>query len=411
MYAMVCRTVLVAVLTLAGVGFGATSNAQTRDSAGVRIVENAGPKWTDRDRLQLAATPRVVFGNTTDSVYRFSRIRGVFVLADGRLVVADGGSMQLRFFSAKGEFLSATGGKGTAPGQLREMGYVRLLVGDTIAITSSFSTLTYVTSAGQFVGTSSLPAPDPNSPIGREMMIAVLGNGTRAASPFPSPTKHALGAEWADSISVRLYDERTRLIRDLGPQPYVEFVQLASGPDQPWLSSIGVYAGGDQRLYAGFGDRYAIQVYGADGALQSSIRRAWKPVPVTPADWETWVIEWSNLWVKETGAEREKAIQKVRESPYAETLPAFSQFLVDRTGRLWVREAHWQDAIGAGSLSDPPAVPSVWSVFDTGGRWLGDVTMPTGFQPYDIGADYVAGKARTNDVSQVVIYGLFVRGR
>ena len=177
------------------------------------------------------------------------------------------------------------------------------------------------------------------------------------------------------------------------------------------MSPIAVFTGSADRFFAGFGDRYAIRVYSATGTLQSIIRRAWTPTPVTAAEWERWVVEWSKLWVEETGAEREKAIQKVRASPYAETLPAFSQLLVDRTGKLWVREAHWQDAIAAGSLTDPPAVESVWSVFDAGGVWLGDVKMPAGFQPYDIGADYVAGKARLNDVNQVVIYSLGVRGR
>ncbi len=332
-------------------------------------------------------------------------------MADGRIAVADGGSLQLRFYDAKGQFLSASGGKGTAPGQLREMNSAWLLRGDTIAIPASFSTLTRFTSRGQFVRTTEMPAPDPTSPRGRKFLIAVLGNGTRVATRPSSPTPRTQGAQWADSTTVQLYDERNAIIRDLGPLPYIELTQVGEQPTPPWLSSVGVFAGGDQRFYAGFGDRYAIEVFGANGALQSIIRRAWTPVPITSADWETWVVEWSKLWVDEKGAERAKAIQKVREEPYAETLPAFSQFLVDRTGRLWVREAHWQDAIAAGSLSDPPAVPSSWSVFDDNGRWLGDVSMPTGFQPYDIGADYVAGKLRANDVNQVVIFALSARGR
>ncbi len=134
-------------------------------------------------------------------------------------------------------------------------------------------------------------------------------------------------------------------------------------------------------------------------------------MPITPDEWEQWVVEWSKLWITSTGEQRDRDVQKMRESPYATVLPAFSEFIVDRTNRLWVREAHWQDAIGAGSLTDIPRVPSTWSVFDTRGRWLGDVQMPADFQPYEIGADYVAGKARSNGVSQVAIYGLGVRGK
>ena len=167
----------------------------------------------------------------------------------------------------------------------------------------------------------------------------------------------------------------------------------------------------DDRFYAGFGDRYQIRVYARDGKLESIIRRSWTPTPITAADWEHWVVEWSKLWVRTTSAEREREIQKVRESPWAEENPAFSQFIVDGGGRLWVREAHWQDAIGAGSLADIPVVPSSWSVFDSRGRWLGDVSMPTGFQPFEIGTDYVTGIMRTDGVNQVVIYELSARGR
>jgi len=123
------------------------------------------------------------------------------------------------------------------------------------------------------------------------------------------------------------------------------------------------------------------------------------------------VVEWSKLWVRTAGAERERDIQKVRESPWAEENPAFSQFLVDRSGRLWVREAHWQDAIAAGNLADTPAVPTSWSVLDLRGRWLGDVSMPAGFKAFEIGMDYVIGTLRKDDVNQVVIYDLSARGR
>jgi hypothetical protein len=50
-------------------------------------------------------------------------------------------------------------------------------------------------------------------------------------------------------------------------------------------------------------------------------------------------------------------------------------------------------------------------VFDSRGRWLGDVSMPTGFQPFEIGTDYVTGIMRTDGVNQVVIYELSARGR
>ncbi len=404
MRALVARAVASAIV---GMGAALPLAAQsTRDSAGVRIVENARSAWTSRDRLRLEAAPQLVIGDTVNAPYRFRQVRGVFRLRDGRIAVADGGSLQLRFFTADGRFLSASAGRGDAPGQLLNMGIVRRLRGDTIAISSSFATLSRYTSEGTFAGASSPPIAENAPPSSRQLLLEVLATGRRVVTPLPRQAPRALGTRWVDSITLHLLNDAGAIHRTVGAVPFLEMEQVRSGPMPPWLSAIGVVAGGDDHLYAGFGDRYAIHVYTDDGTLRSIIRRAWTPTPVTPEEWEQWVVEWSKLWVKEQGVARDSAVDAVRRAPYAEVLPAFTAFLVDRVGRLWVRGAHWQDAIGAGSLTDLPAVPSQWSVFDPAGRWLGDVEMPADFQPYEIGADYVVGKARRAGVNQVVLYGL-----
>jgi hypothetical protein len=391
--------------------FGHPLLAQTsRDSAGVLIVENTRPAWSDSERVWLATNPRLVIGNNTDSAYRFRQVRGVMLLADGRIAVADGASLQLRMFSPQGRFLSVSAGKGTGPGQLLNMHWVRHLSGDTIAVDAGFSTLALYSNTGHFVRTVALPPPE-RSAAGRLLLVEVLKNGVRVAAPLPHPTPRTIGSRWTDSLALRLVTESKDSVRELGTFPYIELDQVSSGPMPVWLSAIGVFAAGDDRFYAGFGNCYAIRVYTSKGNLQSIIRRSWRPEPITADDWEHWVVEWSKLWVKATGAERDREVQKVREEPWAEELPAFSQFIVDLSGRLWVRGAHWQDAIGAGSLTDIPAVPSTWSVFDVRGRWLGDVRMPAGFQPFEIGTDYVTGIRRTDGVNQVVIYDLSARGR
>ncbi|MGH9419635.1 MAG: hypothetical protein ACRD3J_06650 [Thermoanaerobaculia bacterium] len=382
----------------------------SRDSAGVLIVENARPAWRDSERLWLAVKPRLVIGINADSSYRFRQVRGVMLLTDGRIAVADGGSLQLRIFSPKGRFLSASAGRGTGEGQIQNMDWGRRLRGDTIAI-SSLSTLAFYSSRGKFLRAAGLPPRGPARPARPLLWLALLNNGVGVAASLPNPAPRAIGTRWTDSLALKLVTESSGVARELGAFPYIELEQTGTGPTPVWLSPSGVFAGGDDRFYAGFGDRYEIRVYTGDGTLQSMIRRSWTPTPITADDWEHWVVEWSKLWVKTTGAERDRDVREVRESSWAEELPAFTQFIVDFSGRLWVRGAHWQDAIGAGALSDIPAVPSTWSVFDIRGRWLGDVTMPTGFQPFEIGMDYVTGILRTGRVNQVVIYDLTVRSR
>lgn len=383
----------------------------SRDSAGVLVVENARPAWSASERLSLAAKPRIVVGSNADSVYRFRQVRGVMLLTDGRIAVADRASLELRLFSSQGRFLSATAGKGNGPGQILNMRWAHRLRGDTIAIGSGLSTAALYSNTGQFVRTVELPPRVEARSARPFILVALLNSGRGVVAPLPDITPRSTGSRWTDSVSLKLVTESRDVARDLGRFPYVEVEQVSSGPTPVWLSSVGVFVAGDDHFYAGFGDRYEIRVYAIDGKLQSIIRRSWTPTPITANDWEHWVVEWSKLWVRTTGAERERDVQKVRESPWAEENPAFSQFIVDRGGRLWVREAHWQDAIAAGSLVGTPAVPSSWSVFDSRGRWLGDVSMPTGFQPFEIGTDYVTGVMRTDGVTQVVIYELSARGR
>ena len=371
-------------------------------------MENARPAWSDSERLSLAAKPRFAMGGTADSVYRFRQVRGVILLTDGRIAVADGATMQLRLFSPEGRFLSASAGQGTRPGQILNMHFIQRLRGDTIAIGSGLSTAALYSSTGQFVRTAEL-SPNAGAGAARFLLIALLNGASGVIAPLPQITPRSTGTRWTDSLALKLVTESSDVPRELGKFPYIEMEQVSSGPTTIWLSSVAVFAAGDDRFYAGFGDRYQIRVFGGDGKLQSIIRRSWTATPITAADWEHWVVEWSKLWVRATGTERDREVQKVRELPWAEENPAFSQFIVDRGGKLWVREAHWQDAIGAGSLDGIPAIPSVWSVFDRRGRWLGDVTMPTGFQPFDIGTDYVAGIMRSEGVNQVVIYDLTAR--
>jgi hypothetical protein len=382
----------------------------SHDSAGVLIVDNARPAWSESERLSLAAKPRLMIGNTADSAYRFHQVRGIMLLTDGRIAVADGASLQLRLFSSQGRFLSASAGKGNAPGQILNMHWVRRLKGDTIAINSAFSSAALYSHMGQFVRTAVF-SPHVVPPARPSLLIALLHSGLGVVTPLPEVAPHPIGERWTDSLSLKLATDSSSALPELGTAPFIEMEQVSSGPTPIWLSSVGVFAASDDHFYAGFGDRYQIRVYGSDGKMQSIIRRVWTPTPITADDWERWVVEWSKLWVRTTGAERQRDIQKVRESPWAEVNPAFSQFIVDRGGRLWVREAHWQDAIAAGSLNDIPAVPSVWSVFDSRGRWLGDVTMPTRFLPFEIGTDYVTGILRADGVNRVAIYGLSARGR
>jgi hypothetical protein len=125
-------------------------------------------------------------------------------------------------------------------------------------------------------------------------------------------------------------------------------------------------------------------------------------------------------WIQEAGlhlverTERSTSLGSfpvLEQDTYAETVPAFSQMIVDAAGRLWVREPNLADAPGCGCLNELPAGSSTWSVFDAQGRWLGDVEMPRRFRPFEIGVDYILGRTRSeDDVPLVALYRLTTGG-
>jgi hypothetical protein len=269
----------------------------------------------------------------------------------------------------------------------------------------------YLDGRGNHFRTVNLYMPPPVEMAGRfRMVMAAFADGTTVVGAFDNPAPRARGARWIQSLPVAFVGSDHATVRALGDLPAGEVV-MEEHPGQPWFGAPISAASTDDAFYIGLGTEYSIRMYARDGRLLRIIRRAWTPVPVTRSDIDTYVIEWGKRWIKSTGAEAERERADLRDDAYATTVPAFSQFLADRAGRLWVRKANLADAPGAGQLNTMPLMPSVWSVFDESGAWLGDVTLPARFMPHDIGADYVVGIARDEDDVQHLVHYRLRAGR
>jgi len=376
---------------------------QTRDSAGITIVENTRPLWSATEALRLAGTPSLVIGTRPEPPYELSRVAGAVQLSDGRIVIADGGSLELRFFDSTGTFIRSVGRRGEAPGEFSAMESLARLPGDTLAVVSRFTSISFFSGQGAFVHRQGLAAIPRDVTLGIPIAAAVL-QGRAFVRGVMTQSRTARGARWIDSIPLVLVGSDSV---QLGNFPSMLMVPDDIGPRPPWFGPTAEFASDGTTFYVGYGGVYSIRVYSLDGRLQRVIRRQWTPVRVTQRDIDAYVTEWAKRWIRATGPDAERQRQDLRDDPYATEVPAFSQLIADRAGRLWVREAHLADAPRAGNLSTSPLVPSAWSVFDARGRWLGDVAMPAFFQPMDIGQDYVLGVARDADgVETVVRYSL-----
>lgn len=131
-------------------------------------------------------------------------------------------------------------------------------------------------------------------------------------------------------------------------------------------------------------DRYELRAYRmSDGALAKIVRREHSNRAPTRAE----VVQ-AMLDAFIEADQPEEVIEMFRpaydEAPIVENFPAFRAVVADAPGYLWVREY---------TPSDIERPARLWTVFDPEGRVLGFVETPLELDVFEIGADYLLGRA------------------
>lgn len=344
------------------------------DSAGVRIVESRAPAWPPGTEWHVDPEPVFRLGDAGDDPSSsFFRVADVALLADGEVIVVDGGSAEVRRYDAGGRHLWSTGGRGEGPGEFGSPRYLgrrddgAFLVWDRRLLRLS------LIENGEVTLTERRNAPD-----GSTLLAEGLFDDGAWLVAYPRSLSLPEGAAWTDTIRLGRYDPVLE-----------EDVQLAMVPGMGWVWT-GQYQlpvpFGARPLRAIVGDRLAVAsgpapevaVHGGGGALEARYRIARERVPVTESDVGR-VIE---SYV-EIGPEPEAVWRQWRdemEVPAHE--PAFDRLLTDRDGNLWARR-FMADLL----TREPPS----WDVFDPAGTWLGVVATPGGMTVTSIRDGLVAG--------------------
>lgn len=96
--------------------------SEAYDSAGIRIIENDRPPDGSRLDWRIGPEPVVTIGKREgEDPYLLNLVRGATRLRDGRIVVANGGSGELRFFDSLDNHLATRGGVGEGPGEFTRL--------------------------------------------------------------------------------------------------------------------------------------------------------------------------------------------------------------------------------------------------------------------------------------------------
>lgn len=389
--------VLAAALLGCGTGGGSVSSTAVRDSAGIRIVENPEAAPTGLD-WSFSERPLVdIGGEGSPEDAELFQVRRAVRLSDGRIVVANAGSSDLKYFDPAGTYLLSAGGPGEGPGEFRNITYMARFAVDSILVYD-----------GRLIRVAIY---DPRGGFARNVQLETTGE-----IPFA-----AVRAVFRDgSMLANGFAEIDEGVVPSGLQRYGSRFYHYS-PDGTVLAELGVFDGSESYFLAvngGFGvypamfgratqhlasgtsmyraanDTYEIQIKESDGTLRSIIRRG--ATPITVQDRHVRLFRERQLAEARNDDARRMLTRALDGMPVPETMPAYARALVDDEGNIWV-EAY-----------RPPDVDTVtWSVFSPDGVLQGELTGPPDFTPYQIGEDFMLGLWRDDfDLEHVQLYQL-----
>ena len=375
-------------------------HSEARDSAGVRIIDNARPADDSRLPWQIGREPTVSIGVLEgEEPYMLHNVVGATKLSDGRIVVANSGTSELRVFNATGIHTATWGGEGEGPG---EFPYLRALdpwPGDSVAAWYGLR--------------RGISVFDADGNFGRNFTLERNQDDPSSFAVMPKSVTHdglvltTHDPHMIDTVLVDIRDGEGRIRSSLGIHPGQE-MQLVDGmmyqtmfgarvAQEPWGDLIVICQT----------NRYELKAFSRDGTLARIVRRGHEPRAVTRGDVDAYIdasIEEEvpyypdDLSQGETEAYQADQRRQYEATPVAEHFPAFTSLVVDALDHLWVEEYEFPGEERPGAR---------WTVFDAEGRVLGLVETAEGLQIYEIGEDYILGHAMDElDVESVQLWPL-----
>ena len=394
-------TALVALIAVGACSSsGEAGSAITVVDSAVTIVDN------DLQRLSatcvLDSTPTISIG--TDSgppEYQLHRVMGARRLSDGRIVLVNQGSQEIRFYDRAGKFLSRAGRAGQGPGEFQNAFQLKSMPGDSIWVgdyrpwefevfAPDGKWVRAVRPTPQYINSPSpmIVLSDGRSILGKE--ISVRGNGSF------QPVR----------VAYFLHGPDGALLGKVGEYENGRRGQVSEDPMSVWLfplfESFAHASGAGSRVVIGHGSEARLTIYAVGDTIRAEriIR---------------WTVPDRTVSAEDAGAERRRLTDRNKQftdpdtrrrlidpllseaRPVADLFPAFSGVTVGTDGRIWVREY------------SKPTIPDARRMvaFDADGRFVCRTTLPPFGELLEIGADYLLAENQDElGVERIVQYRL-----
>ena len=395
-----------AVLACSGARSQPPESAVVRDSAGVELVEHpAGaeaklPNWIAVD------SPLVDIGGRDDEPgHDLHLVSAVLHLSDGRIVVANRATQELRVFDSAGTFLSAIGRRGSGPGDFKSIGSLQLLEADSILVTDPQTRRATVFGpdggVARLISTVRAPGADERAYVN---MTGLLHSGRLVGTSMRFPEmKETSGPVRRDSFALVLLsgDSAMDTIAVLPGYELYPALGHEGGHSFPTVRALEfgrstILSTDGHLIYAGTNETEGIRVYDAAGRLIRIIRGALIAEPVTQEHRDQRMKETLESYAGSQVSEEIKAEwrKNLEDTRYAETFPFYERLMPGTDGSLWVElPRHFADE------------GRRFVVFNMAGQAIAKVSCPTRMRPFVVGPDRIIGVWRDpDDVQHVRVY-------
>ena len=383
MRALRIRFAGVFVVLSAACGTGSDSGpvlrSEVRDSAGVTIIENARPATGSLLGWRVGEAPAVSIGTQEgEEPYQLFAVEDATRLSDGRIVVANAGTSEIRFFSADGGHLESWGGFGEGPGEFTQWDpeAVSSWPGDSIIAAAWWRGQIAVFDADGNHGRTATLGEGYFSFLGLMPDGDILGKPSLLIGmPFGAGGSTLRRQEAEFALIAPDGDIHGSLGTHPGDEWFFSSTDPAAGP-HPFGRSVLATVWGPLAVVSP-NDSYEIRAYDGDGTLVRIVRRDHELRSPTQAELDA-VLADSYADRSEEDQLRLRALHEGM--TLVEFFPAFSALQSDPQGYLWVQEYKFPEQDG-----------NIWTVFDPDGQVQGLVETPAELDVFEIGEDYILG--------------------
>ena len=357
---------------------------------GVRIVENHAPLWGDGEGWRISDEPILTLGVDAGEPQEMLTNPSAVRLGDGRIVVTEWSSSELRYYDASGGHLLTRGGKGEGPGQFRSIRAPVATPRDGVLVyDNGLRRHAEYSPSGEFVDHLRLEEHGVAA-FQRAQVIGVFEDGSLIAEARPTRESdywfEAFDGEIGRrSVGLFHYDATgtaPRFLTDV--VRYEATMQLGQHVAFAARGQIAPHAMG---FCHSDGRSFRIECFSRDGDLELMVLWQGDVAAVTSPDVDGHITK-----SMENLGDNPNAELWIRQTAWATNVPVLHDLLVDATGNIWAERhiglLHTAPLSTTGMDGFKPDGSS-WEVFDSEGIWLGRVDLIPGRVPQQIGDDWI----------------------